>query len=504
MAKKSAGKTSGKAALKKAAGSQPLKAASNLDSVTPGPLSVQDARQRLNITVDLIPTSNSNRPGTPLQARQITIHNTDNDDSTANARAHAAYMKGADAMARQVSWHFSVDDGSVYQSLPVNEVGWHAGSHDGNATTIGIEICQNQGIDHDAANSRAALLTALMLRELRIDIEGNVVQHNHWSGKDCPKLLRHPEERWTAFLAEVASSYAALAAEPVSPSPALDSLSAPGPCCLANTAMAESVPPGLVLADPAVMGALAADSSDVVTSVHGGASLLDKARTLLGTDPVFWGRYFKEAGNTSSVQYQPHLENAALSARGIRVLPLARQTNHVGGSTALGRQEAQRYVGALFWAFGMQHLAASGGVFYLFLDVEPDTPLSAAYYTGWASEIESFSLAQSNNTVRFLPCVYLNQGDETTLQSIRTAMAAGIKCQGLWTAHYFNHFDDTGCHRPGPWDPSMAMPVHPPAPVLAWQFIGDCWGELDASQVNPAIDLQNDLLRFLVPPPGTP
>src|SRR6266566_7062225 len=109
-------------------------------------LSVQQRREDLNIVVDLIPRTNSNRPGTPLHASKITIHNTDNDAPGADARAHCKYQKGADAQQRKVSWHFSVDDQSIYQSLPVDEVGWHAGTHEGNSCSIGIEICENQGI----------------------------------------------------------------------------------------------------------------------------------------------------------------------------------------------------------------------------------------------------------------------------------------------------------------------------------------------------------------------
>ncbi|MBX7208682.1 MAG: N-acetylmuramoyl-L-alanine amidase [Verrucomicrobiaceae bacterium] len=176
-------------------------------------MTVQQARQQLNITVDLIPNTNSNRPGTPLQAKKVTIHNTDNDSAGADARAHAKYMKGTDAQQRKVSWHFTVDDGSVYQSLPVNEVGWHAATHAGNTTSLGIEICENQGINQTAANTRAALLTALMLYELHIPLAGNVVQHHDWSGKNCPHMLRATAGGWTAFLAEVKAFYDAFSAD---------------------------------------------------------------------------------------------------------------------------------------------------------------------------------------------------------------------------------------------------------------------------------------------------
>jgi hypothetical protein len=172
-----------------------------------GSITIQSARQQLNIVVDLIPRGHTNRPGTPLNATKITIHNTDNDSPGADARAHSQYQKGGDAQQRQVSWHFTVDDRSVYQSLPVNEVGWHAGNRKGNHQSIGIEICENRGIDQEAANTRAALLTALQLHELDIPL-GNIVQHHSWTGKNCPRLLlRDDESGWKNFLQTVEKTY---------------------------------------------------------------------------------------------------------------------------------------------------------------------------------------------------------------------------------------------------------------------------------------------------------
>lgn len=178
----------------------------NAPAAPNNPITIQSARQQLNVVVDFIPVGHSNRPGAPLSPTKVTIHNTDNDSPGADARAHANYQKGTDAQQRNVSWHFSVDDRSVYQSLPVNEVGWHAGTHAGNYQSIGIEICQNQGIDQQAANYRAALLTAVQLHELNISLS-NVVQHHDWSQKDCPAKLRHPANNWTAFLQKVGSFY---------------------------------------------------------------------------------------------------------------------------------------------------------------------------------------------------------------------------------------------------------------------------------------------------------
>jgi hypothetical protein len=166
-----------------------------------------EAIQQLNITVDLLPQGASNRPGTKITPTHITIHNTSNDTKGADAAMHNQYIKGADARAREVSWHFTVDDKRTFKHLPTNEKGWHAGK--GNGVSIGIEVCENKGINKGAVIERAALLTALMMLAYRIPRE-NVVPHKSWTGKDCPRvLLREPggfdafRDRAAGFLAQL-------------------------------------------------------------------------------------------------------------------------------------------------------------------------------------------------------------------------------------------------------------------------------------------------------------
>jgi N-acetylmuramoyl-L-alanine amidase CwlA len=166
-------------------------------------MQIDEAYAALNIVQDFIPVGNSNRPGTKLALAGITIHNTDNSDKGANAAAHAKYQKGADARQRQVSWHFTVDDTSVYQSLPISEVGWHAHSTKGNATTLGVEICMNSDLDVKAAYERAALLTAVLAFQNKISLPKQIYQHHDWSGKDCPYVLRHQPTGWADFLAQI-------------------------------------------------------------------------------------------------------------------------------------------------------------------------------------------------------------------------------------------------------------------------------------------------------------
>ena len=158
--------------------------------------------ERLNLKVDFIPAGASNRSGRPLTPTFITVHNTANAARGADALMHARYLKGADARQRQVAWHFSVDDRQCVQSLPLHERGLHAGTGLGNASSLGIEICENAGLDQDAANGRAALLVAALLRRLGLGI-AQVVPHKHWSGKQCPHLLLDAAGTLKGFLRRV-------------------------------------------------------------------------------------------------------------------------------------------------------------------------------------------------------------------------------------------------------------------------------------------------------------
>lgn len=255
-------------------------------------------------------------------------------------------------------------------------------------------------------------------------------------------------------------------------------------------------------------GLLGADSNDLVNAMLAGVSLLDRARQHLGGEAKYWGRYFKGPNHPNHEQYQPHTENRHLHDRGIRVLPVARQTRQVGGSEADGRNDAERNVRAVLWAFGAEWLAGHGGAFQYYLDVEPTHPMSRAYYSGWAREIEERSHALTGGTVRLEPCVYLNGRDRTTQRALREAVDDdAVTCGGLWVARYFN-FDHTGCHAVTDWGALSADPVEPvPAPVRIWQFIGDCFQNignfhpLDFNQLNP--DNQQETLRLLIPPPAS-
>ena len=148
-----------------------------------------------------------NRPARPFRrglADFITIHATGNPSSGADALMHARWMNTpASKGGPPYAWHFTVDQDRIVQTLPETEQGWHAGDGakgPGNTTSIGIELCMPGGDIPEDTLQRAAELTAL-LRSRGHGRKG-VVQHNHWSGKDCPQPIRR-KGSWQPFLERV-------------------------------------------------------------------------------------------------------------------------------------------------------------------------------------------------------------------------------------------------------------------------------------------------------------
>ncbi len=134
----------------------------------------------------------------------ITVHHTDNEKRGADARAHAKFLKTTGHYVHKgkttwVSWHFTVDDKRAVRHLPLAEVGYH--SPNGNAKSLGVEVCMNEGIDQEAAFLRAARLVAALLYDHKLDLTA-VVPHHHWTRKNCPSLLLtngKPGAKWESF-----------------------------------------------------------------------------------------------------------------------------------------------------------------------------------------------------------------------------------------------------------------------------------------------------------------
>lgn len=165
----------------------------------------------------LTATNNSVRPGYPSSPQYVTIHNTDSTGRGANALAHAKIQyERQNNNEVWASWHFQVDDHSIYQSIPLDEVAWHAGdgSMQGN-TTIGIEICENSDGNYAKAEKNAAYLTAQILFELGLPKDA-IRMHKDWSGKTCPRNIINGTKGtmgWSEFKNTVARHYDKLVEE---------------------------------------------------------------------------------------------------------------------------------------------------------------------------------------------------------------------------------------------------------------------------------------------------
>lgn len=134
----------------------------------------------------------------------VTIHETSNWRTGANARMHAQYLRDG-GKNYEVSWHYAVDSRGAYQSVPEYEKAWHAGDKaggKGNASTIAIEICDyNDDGNFDQAMANAEWLAAdILYRHGIYDVNGHLFQHNQFStyAKNCPITIRD-SERWGEF-----------------------------------------------------------------------------------------------------------------------------------------------------------------------------------------------------------------------------------------------------------------------------------------------------------------
>lgn len=133
-----------------------------------------------------------------MTPKYITIHNTYNKASASN---EVTYMKRNN---NPTSCHIFVDDKEAIEAIPLNRNAWHCGDGGrgkGNRQSIGIEICYSTDYvtnKHEKSFHNAVEVVKKLMKEFNIPIE-NVVQHNSWSGKDCPHRIR-AEGTWNKFI----------------------------------------------------------------------------------------------------------------------------------------------------------------------------------------------------------------------------------------------------------------------------------------------------------------
>lgn len=224
--------------------------------------------------------------------------------------------------------------------------------------------------------------------------------------------------------------------------------------------------------------------------------------------PGFWGRYFyaphqvASGGNVDSNHYSP-AENSFLRARGIRVLPIARQTGHVAGTAAQAVSDARQNVAAIFECFSPGYLASADPDVLVFLDVEEQVGqpvLTSQYYAAWSAEIERASAESSGGLVAMRPAIYTSRGARDSFLALKAAMAGGSHCFGVWTARGLSHGS------PLAFSEAQMLPVVPlDCPTLLCQYFlspdqAPPDENLDMSVCNPAH--QDMLMSRLVMPPN--
>lgn len=162
------------------------------------------------IVVSLIPMTAGNRTGQKLggQALYVTVHETNNPRS--NAFGERAFFHGGGGDAK-VAVHFAVDDVRAVQLLPLDEVGKHSGSVEGNRTSSAIETCVATSMNFaKVRRNLAQLIARIAANDPSLDWGGGSTRgrfslerlrmHNDWApANPCPRHIRS-EGFWPTLL----------------------------------------------------------------------------------------------------------------------------------------------------------------------------------------------------------------------------------------------------------------------------------------------------------------
>lgn len=132
--------------------------------------------------------ANSVSYNTANKKKYITVHQTGNVSKGAGAQSHANLQSRGNS--RNAGWQWQVDDEVAIQSIPHNKSVYHAGNYKGNTESIGVEHTVNSDADYKKVLRNGAQLVATIMDQEDIPLS-RVVQHNHWSGKNCPTQLRN-------------------------------------------------------------------------------------------------------------------------------------------------------------------------------------------------------------------------------------------------------------------------------------------------------------------------
>ena len=156
----------------------------------------------------LINSGTAARPGTiKTKTQYIVVHDTGNQGAGTDVAMTVNYLHNIQN-SESKSWHYTVDEDNCVRTVPDNEVAWHAGDgtrrygttyHNdtynadciggGNMSGIAIESCVNSDGDYAMTERNLAKLVAQLVLQNNLTID-RIKQHNDFSGKNCPAVLR--------------------------------------------------------------------------------------------------------------------------------------------------------------------------------------------------------------------------------------------------------------------------------------------------------------------------
>lgn len=150
------------------------------------------------------------------ELRGVIAHWTANPDKGAHAKANRNYFNNQ--TTRYASAHYIVDDHSIIQCIPDNEIAYHVGANvykpDGqrmhagspsltpNYFVIGFEMCVNADGDWNKTYRHSVDLAAHLLRKHGFTTN-DLYRHFDITGKDCPKMML-TATAWDKFKSDVA------------------------------------------------------------------------------------------------------------------------------------------------------------------------------------------------------------------------------------------------------------------------------------------------------------
>lgn len=165
------------------------------------------------------------RPGIKRDLPGLYVQH-ETDDPSATAASENRYLHNG-AEGRTASWHFSVDDREIWQTIPIDEVTWQSadGNGPGNMSGISCELCVYVGIDTAKARHNAEALAGGIMKALGMPA---TLLKRHWdmnyalADPPCPEMCDRPgserhhcpdqmmsEGYWPTFVGNVGTIIAA-------------------------------------------------------------------------------------------------------------------------------------------------------------------------------------------------------------------------------------------------------------------------------------------------------